>query len=30
LVDLVYRLEELDDLTSFFELCSPVKSLNKR
>lgn len=30
LVDLIYKLEELDDLTPFFELCQPVKSLNKR
>jgi 2-methylcitrate dehydratase PrpD len=30
LVDLIYKLEELEDLTPFFELCQPVKSLNKR
>ncbi|OOE14472.1 MmgE/PrpD family protein [Fictibacillus arsenicus] len=29
LVDLIYKLEELDDLTPFFELCQPAKSLNK-
>jgi 2-methylcitrate dehydratase PrpD len=29
LVNLIYKLEELDDLTPFFELCQPVKSFNK-
>lgn len=29
LVDLIYKIEELEDLTPFFELCQPAKSLNK-
>ncbi|KZE64190.1 hypothetical protein AWM68_13885 [Fictibacillus phosphorivorans] len=29
LVDLIYKIEELENLTPFFELCQPAKSLNK-